>query len=109
VISLEEAHRRVAKFLSQPSPYPNDPNDLVVIDESTIERPWGWIFFYDSAAHIRSGSLDDMVAGNAPVLVERESGRLFLTGTAEDTEHYIALFENGELEELELVDPRFYS
>jgi hypothetical protein len=109
VISLEEAHRRVAKFLRQPSPYSDDPNDLVVIDESTIERPWGWVFFYDSATHIRSGSLDDMVAGNAPVLVERESGRLFLTGTSEPAEHYIALFEQGEIEGLELVDPCLYS
>ena len=28
--------------------YPDDPIDLVIVDESTIEKEWGWIFFYNS-------------------------------------------------------------
>ena len=84
-----------------------DPIELVIVD--TIERPWGWAFVYDSADHVRSDALDDMILGNAPILVDRESGRLFVTGTAQSTEYYMALYEQGKLEELALVDPTEYS
>jgi hypothetical protein len=106
VISFEEASRRVSRYLSRPDPYQTDQIEFVIVD--TIERPWGWVFVYDSADHVRSGADEDMVLGNAPILVERKSGRLFVTGTAESTEHYIALYEQGKLEDLELVDPSEY-
>jgi hypothetical protein len=107
VISFEEARQRVSRYLGRPDPYQAEPIELVIVE--TMERPWGWVFFYDSEAHVRSGAFDDMIAGNGPILVERESGRLFLTGTAESTEHYITLFEQGKLEDLGLVDPGEYS
>jgi hypothetical protein len=106
VISLEEAHQRVSRYLGRPDPYRSEQIELVIVE--TMERPWGWVFVYDSAAHVRSGAFDDMIAGNAPILVERESGRLFVTGTAESTEHYITLFEQGKLEDLRLLDPGEY-
>ena len=37
---------------------------FALLDEHTTERPYGWIFFYDSVAHIRSGEDRDLVAGN---------------------------------------------
>ncbi len=107
MISLEEARQRVSRYLDRPDPYQTEQIEFVIVE--TMERPWGWVFVYDSAAHVRSGADDDMLLGNAPVLVERESGRLFVTGTAESTEHYMALFEQGKLEDLALVDPSEYS
>ncbi len=53
-------------------------------------------------------AFEDMLLGNAPILVERESGRLFETGTAQSTEYYIAQYERGQPEDLGPVDPTEY-
>src|SRR5688572_24759555 len=29
--------------------------EVVILDEYTIERPFGWVFFYDSKKHVESG------------------------------------------------------
>ena len=77
MISFEEARRRVSRYLARPGPYQTEQIEFVIID--TIGRPWGWVFVYDSVDHVRSGAFEDMIFGNAPILAERESGRLFIT------------------------------
>jgi hypothetical protein len=42
----------------------------------------GWVVFYDSRPHDETGEFRFAVAGNAPYLVSREDGTLFVTGTA---------------------------
>lgn len=107
MISFEEARRRVSRYLARPDPYQVEQIEFVIID--TIERPWGWAFIYDSAEHVRSSAFEDEILGNAPILADRESGRLFVTGTAQSIEQYLALYEQGKLGDLELVDPSEYS
>jgi len=64
-----------------------------VLDDETIERPWGWVFFYDSSKHLETGRLSDRLAGNAPYIVDRHSGRLHSTGTAKPIDEYILEYE----------------
>ena len=63
-----------------------DEPTLVIVDEHTIERPWGWVFFYSAAN-------GELLAGNAPYMVNGISGELIETGTAEPMEAYIARYE----------------
>ncbi len=51
------------------------------------------MFLYDSRTHIESDSFEDMIAGNAPIIVSRADGSIHETGTAYPIEHYLADFE----------------
>nr|WP_275441472.1 YrhB domain-containing protein [Psychrobium sp. MM17-31] len=70
-----------------------NPIDCVVITEQTIEKNWGWVFFYQSKAYIETGDFREMLSGNAPIIVNRMTGELSYTGTAYDVEHYINEYE----------------
>jgi len=48
--------------------------DVVVIDASTCEFDVGWVFYYQSAAYMASGDVNDSLAGNAPLFVPRDGG-----------------------------------
>jgi hypothetical protein len=67
----------------------------VILTERTLKRPYGWVFLYDSRAYLASGKTSDMVAGNAPILVERIDGEIRVTGTAQPLESYLARYEAG--------------
>lgn len=67
--------------------------ELVLVDDSTIERDFGWVFFYDSRRHIQSGNIRDALAGNAPVVVTRVDGRVHETGTALPLHYYLREFD----------------
>jgi len=65
----------------------------IVLDEETLEKPWGWVFFYDSRRFAETGDLLSCLGGNAPLIVERTSGRLLETGTAQDIGFYLSNYE----------------
>ncbi|MCO1596195.1 YrhB family protein [Micromonospora sp. RHAY321] len=59
------------------------------------EHPTCWVFYYQSVRYIESGSFLDSVAGNAPILVDRNTGQHHQTGTARSAGYYISEFANG--------------
>ncbi|ADG66200.1 hypothetical protein Plim_0349 [Planctopirus limnophila DSM 3776] len=71
------------------------PEELVILDEHTIERPWGWVFFFTTRG-CRDGDLTYAVGGNAPYMVNRD-GSIRLAGTGRPIEDYIREYES-ELE-----------
>ncbi|MFW5443461.1 MAG: YrhB domain-containing protein [Methylococcaceae bacterium] len=66
---------------------------LMLADTETIEKPFGWIFFYNSKDYLETGELSYMLAGNAPFIVDKENGQLHVTGTDQSIEHYISEYE----------------
>ena len=71
-----------------------EPGDaFMIIDDETIEKDWGWVFFDTSKLWWQTTDFRYAIAGNAPAIVERGSGRLVATGTARSIEHYIAVSE----------------
>ena len=72
---------------------PYDPIDCVVLVSETIEKEWGWVFFYQSRKYIETGDFQYMLGGNAPYIVDRNTGELVVTGTAYPIEHYIKEYE----------------
>jgi len=92
MITHEEARRLVVEHLGRPDWLPPE-DDWIVLDEATIEKPWGWVFFHTSKLWRETGDIKYAVAGNAPLIVERESGRILCTGTACATERYIENYE----------------
>lgn len=81
-LALEEAH---ADF--------NEPEGLALLDDMTITKPYGWVFFYDAKDHIESGDPMDALGGNGPIVVEKDGGRVTPLGSARAPETEIATFE----------------
>lgn len=92
MISRTEARRLVVAFIATHGDVPED-DAYIVLDDDTIERPWGWVFFYTSQRWRDTGEIAYAIVGNAPLLVERSSGRLIVTGTAFPIERYVQAYE----------------
>ena len=67
--------------------------ELMLIESATLEKTYGWIFFYNSRQYIEEGNMSLALAGNTPLIVERRSGKLTVTGTARSIEYYSDLYE----------------
>ena len=64
-----------------------------IVDDSTIARPYGWIFFYQSKRFLETGEFGDQIAGNGPILVDRINFNLKTFGTARRIDEYLTEFE----------------
>jgi hypothetical protein len=64
-----------------------------IVREATIAKPYGWIFFYQSNEFLDSGNPRAQLCGNAPIIVDRNTGELRVTGTARPLEEYLAKYE----------------
>lgn len=67
---------------------------LGLADSETLEKKFGWVFFYNSKEYIETRNFRSMLAGNAPFIVDRTSGEVHVTGTAKPIEDYITDYEN---------------
>ena len=92
-MNLVEAEQIVLSELAKPSI--SNGIEVGLLKEKTIEKYWGWIFFYQSLAFIKSGDFLEMLGGNAPIMINKCTGELIHTGTAYDVEHYIKEYEGS--------------
>ena len=91
MITRDEAKAIVEKEIAS---YPQPENDrYIILDEPTIEKVWGWVFFYTSEKWHQTKEIQYAVAGNAPFIVEKANGNIIVTGTAEPVENYIREYE----------------
>ena len=67
----------------------------VIVDEETIERDFGWVFFWTSREYIETQDYRFLLAGNCPIIVNRFDSSTHLTGTARDIEYYIDEYERS--------------
>jgi hypothetical protein len=109
MLTLDGARLQVFLELRRRHGWLRGPQELV-IHEHTIERPWGWVFFYNARGFL-DGDMRYALGGNAPIIVNRYDGTFRDTGTAAPVEYYIAEYE-AELErqsgawELVILEPR---
>jgi len=73
--------------------YNIDDDELIIIDDLTIEKDYGWIFFYNSKRYLETEDISYLIAGNSPILVEKENGSLYELGTAFPVDEYIKQYE----------------
>jgi len=56
--------------------------DEPLMSDEVREEDFGWVFFYGSRRFAETGDFRYAIAGNGPVVVERESGAVLMLGTA---------------------------
>jgi len=59
---------------------------------AVTDKPYGWIFFYQ-AKDYESNDISTHLGGNAPVIFDRATGEIRVTGTAQETEYYVKAYE----------------
>ncbi|MVM29925.1 hypothetical protein GO755_07770 [Spirosoma sp. HMF4905] len=75
----------------------NDPTytqvktTLVLTDSQ--EESFGWIFFYNSKEFLETGNLSYALGGNSPIIINKQTGELWETGTAHPVEYYIEKYK----------------
>ncbi|MCQ2032274.1 YrhB domain-containing protein [Stutzerimonas zhaodongensis] len=93
MVTKEEAHKLVADAVCGTPAWLSDGDEIIIVEANTIEKPWGWVIFHTSKLWLETNDFKYALAGNAPTLVERETGKLIPTGTAFSIEKYIENYE----------------
>jgi hypothetical protein len=91
-MTREDAQALVLRRLN--AAYDVAGDELVILDEETVEKDYGWVFFYTSRRFRETGSISDMLAGNGPVVVEREGGDIHLLSAAVPPDEAIREYES---------------
>jgi len=64
------------------------------IDESkTIEKEFGWVFFYNSARYLRSKEIIYQLAGNGPIFFNKMTGAITVSGASKPIDVLIEEYE----------------
>src|SRR6266852_263877 len=87
-MNLQEARELAAKYLHEGER--REGFTPMIADDATLELPFGWGFFYNSAEYLRTGDFLYALAGNAPIVVSRCDGQIHETGTARPLAEYLA-------------------
>lgn len=68
---------------------------LKLLKEHTIERDFGWAFFYGKATPPGSSDIDDdeALTGNAPIIIDKKDRSIHDTGTAYPVQRYLDNYE----------------
>jgi hypothetical protein len=78
------------KLLEQSGP----EKPWVIVDKETIERPFGWVFFYQSKKFLETGIFSYRLAGNGPVVIDRITGAVEFHGPLVNLEQLIKEHED---------------
>jgi hypothetical protein len=65
----------LAEMLLDRDKRPAHQGEIVIVDEHTQESDTTWAFVFNSRDYVETGSFLDMIVGNAPILVDKATGR----------------------------------
>lgn len=91
----EQALQLVQKYLDKIVLSDNE-DKLVVIEDSIIEKPYGWVFIYNSKKFIDTGNIFLSLSGNGPVIVEKDTGQIHQLGSSLSIENAIKDYEDSQ-------------
>lgn len=95
VTAYLDEHEIATFDFDSPLPLHEDRHLQRLVIARVDEYDFGWVYFYDSARHLESGSPSDALVGNAPLIVDKVDGKLYITGTAHPVEHYLQEYRSG--------------
>jgi hypothetical protein len=92
MFDLASAKAAVSRRLAEISPA-GDP--WIGNDNATIERSFGWIFFYNTARFVNDGNSLHRLAGNGPVFVNRVTEAIEFFGSGCPLESILEAYEQS--------------
>ncbi len=90
MLTKSEALEIVSKRLQQMS---TSADPFVVVEKSTVEKPFGWVFFYNSKKFLETGEYRHRLAGNGPVIVNKHNGSVEFFGASRPPLEIVAEYE----------------
>ena len=87
MINQDHARELAAKYVQKESE--SSKLNLCLIEEPILAGEYGWVFSYTTVEFLETKSIEFAIAGNAPLLIDKSTGALFVLGTAYPTEYYI--------------------
>jgi hypothetical protein len=91
-----EEHEIATIDFESPLPRHDERHIQKLVVVRVDEYEFWWVYFYDGSLHVQTGNLSDAVVGNAPLIVDKADGKLYITGTARPVEHYLEEFRQGK-------------
>lgn len=73
MILREEADEIAREYVKGQS-LPECP--FALVENATMERPLGWVYFFNSEEYLRTGNTLSKLAGNGPIYISRATGEL---------------------------------
>lgn len=70
-------------------------NEMMILYEFTVKKNYGNVYVYNSRKYIETRDFKYALVGNAPFLVEKETGKVVVFGTAQRKDYYIQEYEAG--------------
>lgn len=92
MLTIEQAKKIVSDRLER-SGF-SDDDSLIVLDDFTIEKPYGWIFFYDSKLYQETKETRYIIAGNSPIIVDKKTGEQTSYASAYGLERMLQEYED---------------
>jgi Immunity protein 35 len=69
--------------------------ELVILEDKTVEKDFGWVFFYTTKKYLESHNSRDLLPGNSPLVVERADGSTHFLSTSLPPNRAIEEFESS--------------
>lgn len=69
--------------------------DIILFHKHTRRMSYGNLYVYNSRKFIEELDYNYALLGNAPFLIEKETGKIFEFGTSETIDYYLGEYEAG--------------
>ena len=74
-LTFEDAKREALAYVRE-TLLAESKNEPALLESETVEKPWGWVFFWNTRLFTETGDLVHAVFGPDPVCVSRSDGRV---------------------------------
>lgn len=88
MITFEQALEKANNYL--------EDDDLPVVITLIGRFAEGWVFCFQSREYIETGDPSWLLAGNAPFIIDKDSGEIHTLGTAYPLETYLHEYEENK-------------
>ncbi|WP_025121282.1 MULTISPECIES: YrhB domain-containing protein [unclassified Serratia (in: enterobacteria)] len=85
MITFEDAVKKASEYLSD--------TEFPVVITSQGRFSEGWFFCFESREYIETGDSSAQLAGNAPFIIDKDNGDIYLLGTAQPLREYLQEYE----------------
>ena len=66
---------------------------VIIVENRTIEKAYGWVFFYESKKYMDTKIFRHRLAGNGPAIVNKLTGAIEFCGTSHPVQKSIEDYE----------------